>query len=182
MSHTIYAANGKVSHIHRRMCEWDYTIIGRLIAFSPGYFVVKVKVKYGFVLHTGLAWSPLSYGLAWFISGTSYDSGHSVVSDIQDLGSPLHFMLRRSSLVECVSVLHGTCLQCVEFFFVHQYVQPCLSKNHKYTLDLLNKKRKGDPKSRSLSRTSDTTEIRNPCVIKVILLACFTYIDIFLIF
>ena len=26
----------------------------------------------------------------------------SVVSDIQDLGSPLHFMLRRSSLVECV--------------------------------------------------------------------------------
>jgi hypothetical protein len=29
------------------------------------------------------------------------------------------------------------------------------------------------------SRTSDTTETRNPCVIKVILLACFTYIDIF---
>jgi hypothetical protein len=22
---TIYAANGKVSHIHRRMCKWDYT-------------------------------------------------------------------------------------------------------------------------------------------------------------
>jgi hypothetical protein len=42
-------------------------------------------------------------------------------------------MLRRSSLVECVSVLHGTCLQCVEFFFIHQYVQPCLSKNPKYT-------------------------------------------------
>ena len=36
-------------------------------------------------------------------------------------------------------------------------------------------------KSRTLSRTSDrdTTETRNPCVIKVILLACFTYIDIF---
>jgi hypothetical protein len=34
-------------------------------------------------------------------------------------------------------------------------------------------------KSRILSRTSDTTETRNPCVIKVILLACFTYIDIF---
>jgi hypothetical protein len=29
--------------------------IGRLIAFSPSYFVVKVKVKYSFVLHTGLA-------------------------------------------------------------------------------------------------------------------------------
>ena len=44
----------------------------------------------------------------------------SVVSDVQervrDLGSPLRFMLRRSSLVECVSVLHGTCLQCVDFF------------------------------------------------------------------
>ena len=25
MLHTIYAANGKVSHIHRRMCYWDYT-------------------------------------------------------------------------------------------------------------------------------------------------------------
>jgi hypothetical protein len=32
---------------------------------------------------------------------------------------------------------------------------------------------------RTLSRTSDTTETRNPCVIQVILLACFTYIDIF---
>jgi len=41
-----------------------------------------------------------------------------VVSDIRervrDLGSSLRFMLRRSSLVECVSVLHGTCLQCRE--------------------------------------------------------------------
>ena len=45
--------------------------------------------------------------------------------------------------------------------------------------DLLNIKGKGDPKSCTLSRTSDTTETRNPCVIKVILLACFTYIDIF---
>ena len=60
----------------------------------------------------------------------------SVVSDVRervrDLGSPLRFMLRRSSLVECVSVLHGTCLQYAEFFFIHQYVQPCLSKNPKY--------------------------------------------------
>jgi hypothetical protein len=57
----------------------------------------------------------------------------SVVSDVRDLGSPLRFMLRRSSLVECVSVLHGTCLQSAEFFFIRQYVQPCLSKNPKYT-------------------------------------------------
>ena len=44
----------------------------------------------------------------------------SVVSGVRervrDLGSPLRFMLRRSSLVECVSVLHGTCLQCAEIF------------------------------------------------------------------
>ena len=51
----------------------------------PGYFVVKnenfkVNVKYGFVLHTRLAWSPLSYGLAWFISGTSYDFRSSFAS------------------------------------------------------------------------------------------------------
>ena len=42
----------------------------------------------------------------------------SVISDVREkvreLASPLHFMLRRSSLVECVSVLHGTCLQCAE--------------------------------------------------------------------
>jgi hypothetical protein len=49
-------------------------------------------------------------------------------------GSPLRFMLRRSSLVECVSVLPGNrCLQNVEFCFLRQYVQPCLLKNPKYT-------------------------------------------------
>ena len=42
-------------------------------------------------------------------------------------------MLRRASLVECASVLHGTCLQSVDIFFIRQYVQPCLSKNPKYT-------------------------------------------------
>jgi hypothetical protein len=45
----------------------------------------------------------------------------SVVSDVRervrDLGSPLPFMLRRSSLVECVSMLHRTCLQCTDCFF-----------------------------------------------------------------
>ena len=44
---------------------------------------------------------------------------------------------------------------------------------------LLNIKLKGEPKSRTLSCTSDITETGNPYVIKVILLACFTYIDIF---
>ena len=53
----------------------------------------------------------------------------SLVSDVrervQDLASPLRFMLRRSSLVECVSVLHGTCLQCAE-------KKPC-EENPRYT-------------------------------------------------
>jgi len=40
--------------------------ISSLIAFSPGYFVfknekVKVKVKYGFVLYTGLTGSPFYF-------------------------------------------------------------------------------------------------------------------------
>ena len=43
-------------------------------------------------------------------------------------------MLRRSSLVECVSVLPGNrCLQNVEICFLRQYVQPWLLKNPKYT-------------------------------------------------
>ena len=58
----------------------------------------------------------------------SYERGY------ETSGSPLHFMLRRSSLVECVSVLPGNrCLQNVEFFFLRQYVQPYLLKNPKYT-------------------------------------------------
>ena len=58
---------------------------------------------------------------------------------------------------------------------------PCSTLTHSTNEDLLNIKRaKVILKSRTLSRTSDTTETRNPCVIKVILLACFTYIDIFL--
>jgi hypothetical protein len=52
---------------------------------------------------------------------------------------------------------------------------PCSTLTHSTNEDLLNIKRKGDPKSRTLSRTSDTTETRNLCVIQVILLACFTY-------
>jgi hypothetical protein len=57
-----------------------------------------------------------------------------VISDVRErvreLASPLHFMLRRPSLVECVSVLHGTCLQCAEKKY--QYVKPC-EENPRYT-------------------------------------------------
>ena len=56
---------------------------------------------------------------------------------------------------------------------------PCNTLTHSTNEDLLNIKCKGDPKSCTLFCRSDTTETRNPCVIKVILLACFTYIDIF---
>jgi hypothetical protein len=48
---------------------------------------------------------------------------------------------------------------------------PCNTLTHSTNEDLFKIKRKGDPKSRTLSRTSDTTETRNPCVIKVILSA-----------
>jgi hypothetical protein len=58
----------------------------------------------------------------------------SVVSDVRervrDLGSPLRFMLRRSSLVECVTRNVFTMRRKK---IIHQYVQPCLSKNPKYT-------------------------------------------------
>jgi hypothetical protein len=37
---------------------------------------------------------------------------------VRDLVSPLRFMLRRSSLVECVSVLHGTCLHEVKLCLI----------------------------------------------------------------
>jgi hypothetical protein len=48
----------------------------------------------------------------------------------------------------------------------------CNTLTHSTYEGLLNINRKGDPKSPTLSRTSDTTETRNPCVIKVILLVC----------
>ena len=59
------------------------------------------------------------------------------VPGFSGIGHTLRFMLRRSSLVECVSVLHGTCLQCAIFFFIRQYVQLCLSKNPKYTFNAI---------------------------------------------
>jgi hypothetical protein len=65
------------------------------------------------------------------------------------------------------------------FFSAHCKHVPCNTLTHSTNEDLLNIKRKGDPKSRTLSRTSDTTETWNPCVIKVILLASSTYIAIF---
>ena len=69
-------------------------------------------------LHTGS-------GYQWY---RTYDRGYATS------GSPLRFMLRRSSLVECVNVLHGTGVYKASIFFYSSvYVQPCLSKNPKYT-------------------------------------------------
>ena len=64
------------------------------------------------------------------------------------------------------------------FLSAHCKRVPCNTHTHSTKEDLLNIKRKGDPKSQTLSLTSDTTETWNPCVIKVIILDCFTYIDI----
>jgi hypothetical protein len=61
------------------------------------------------------------------------------------------------------------------FFSAHCKHFQCSTLTHSTNEDLLNIKRKGDPKSCTLSRTSDITETRNPCVIKAILLACSTY-------
>jgi hypothetical protein len=62
----------------------------------------KLKNKW-LLLHTGS-------GFQWY---RTYERGY------ETSGSPLRFMLRRSSLIECVSVLHGNrCLQSIEFFFL----------------------------------------------------------------
>ena len=56
---------------------------------------------------------------------------------------------------------------------------PCNTLTHSTNEDLLNIKRKCDPEVSYPLSYVDTTETRNPCVIKVILLDCFTYTDIF---
>ena len=88
------------------------------------FYTIKSSLKLAYklakwlLLHTGS-------GFQWY---RTYERGY------ETSGSHLRFMLRRSSLVECVSVLPGNrCLQNVEFFFLRQYVQPCLLKNPKYT-------------------------------------------------
>ena len=75
------------------------------------------KLTKWLLLHTGS-------GFQWY---RTYERGY------ETSGSPLRFMLRRPSLVECVSVLHGTGVYKASIFFICQYVQPCLSKNPKYT-------------------------------------------------
>ena len=92
-----------------------------------GYFVWKITIlrqEIIFFPFQGGAPPPLhtGSGFQWY---RTYKRGYEAS------GSPLRFMLRRSSLVECVSVLHGTCLQSVENVLIRQYVHPCLSK--KYT-------------------------------------------------
>jgi hypothetical protein len=53
----------------------------------------------------------------------------------------------------------------VDSKFAYKHV-PCSTLTHSTNEDLLNIKRKGDPKSRTRSPTSDTTETRNPSVIQ----------------
>jgi hypothetical protein len=61
-------------------------------------------------------------------------------------------------------------------FFLHIVSTFRVTHLHTTNEDLLNIKRKDDTKSWTLSRMSDTTETQNLCVIKVILIACSTYI------
>jgi hypothetical protein len=56
-------------------------------------------------------------GFQWY---RTYERGY------ETSGSHLRFMLRTSSLVECVSVLHETCLQSVDFIlFVTMFSHVC---------------------------------------------------------
>jgi hypothetical protein len=69
---------------------------------------------------TGWAWNcQIIFGLNWLLlhRGSGFQWYRTYERGYETSGSHLRFMLRRSSLVECVSVLHGTCLQSVEFFF-----------------------------------------------------------------
>ena len=52
----------------------------------------------------------------------------------------------------------------VYFFFLYIVNTFNVTLTHSTNEDLLNIKRKGDPKSCTLSRKSDITETRNPCV------------------
>ena len=64
----------------------------------------------------------ITSGFQWY---RTYERGY------ETSGSPLRFMLRRSSLVECVSVLVFAKRR--KKMYSSVYVQPCLSKNPKYT-------------------------------------------------
>ena len=67
-------------------------------------------------------------------------------------------------------------------FSAHCKHVPCNTLTHHTNEYLLKIKRKGDAKFWTLSRTSDITETRNPYVIKIIYLACSTYIFCIIIF
>jgi hypothetical protein len=71
-----------------------------------------------------MTFSTHGFGFQWY---RTYERGY------ETSGSPLCFRLRRSSLVECISVLHGTGVYKASIFFLRQYVQPCLFNNSKYT-------------------------------------------------
>jgi hypothetical protein len=68
----------------------------------------------------------------------------SVVSDVRervrDIGSPLRFMLRRSSLVECVSVhllMYWMSWKLPYNFQIHEHSWPCLFHiNRQLLLDI----------------------------------------------
>ena len=66
------------------------------------------------------------------------------------------------------------------FFSAHCKHVLCSTLTHSTNEDLLNIKHKGDAKSRTLSRTSDITETRNPCVISHFVSLSYWYFQILL--
>jgi hypothetical protein len=65
----------------------------------------------------------ITHGFQWY---RTYERGYEIS------GSPLRFMLRRSSLVECVSVLHGTGVYKASIFFSSTVCSAMFVKNPKY--------------------------------------------------
>ena len=71
--------------------------------------------------------------MTFFTHGSRFQWYRTYERGYTTSGSHLHIMLRRSSLVKCVSVLHGTCLQSVEKKIIQQYRAAIFVKNLKYT-------------------------------------------------
>ena len=82
----------------------------------------------------------------------------------------IFFICKRSELFMVKNVYlgfssHGFTYWWIYFFSAHCKHVPCNTLTHSTNEDLLNIKGKGDAKSLTLSRMSDITETRNPCVI-----------------
>jgi hypothetical protein len=88
MLHTIYAANGKVSHIHRRMCYWDYT------EWITRSFVNKAKEGGHVRIEYNILQERLLVNIAWTIVAVHI----TVMTDIMDIVPEINVNVPRVSL------------------------------------------------------------------------------------